>query len=168
MLVIHHRVLELCDYLALHCDQVGLLLHAFQVIVEDCFLSLEAFGFVIGIFNAHLISVVLVLLADLVTIKIILQVVLLFILIMLLLLLPMVMVEVVVIRTLQVFYTHLVHIVRMHVVLVRGDLLLLLLPSRLMNGILVVVVPEVVTNGLLLRFGLLEDRVVVVGGPGHH
>ena len=32
-LVVHHRVLELGDDLALHRDQVGLLLHALQVII---------------------------------------------------------------------------------------------------------------------------------------
>ena len=119
------------------------------MIVEYSLLGLEALSLIICIFEAHFISVVLILLADLIAVHLI-HIVLFFLL--------LVQVVVIVTGALQVFDTHFIHIMWVHIVLVSTYLLLAPLLMLLM-----LLMPEVIL--LLLGGFLLEDRVV--GGLFH-
>ena len=67
LFIIHHRIFELRNQLALYSDQVGFVLHALQVIVKNSLFSLKPVRFLIGVLihgGEVFVTIVVVLLAD--------------------------------------------------------------------------------------------------------
>ena len=118
------------------------------MIIKDCLFGLQAFSLVICVLHAHLIPIVLILFPYLITVQVLLHIV---------------HHAPIISRTLQVLYPHLIHLIRVHIVLIRHLVMLWLRLAALRH--------ELIRTIILLLLALLKDcparRRCLLDGPSH-